>query len=300
MKKKIIAIGPLFIVIASLLWSLDGLIRTTLFSLPPSIIVFWEHVLGAIILFPLLITKRHELKQLTRKEWIAIAVIGLFSGALGTILYTAALGKINYIQFSVVPLLQQLQPIWTITTAAILLKERLNKSFIKWAVLAIIASYFVTFKDLHVELTPGNQTLIAALLALSAGIVWAVSTSFSKIVLKKVSFQIATLLRFAITPFFALMFIFAFHNQSALFAINQSQWIRLLIITFSTGMVALLIYYYGLRKTPARVSAIAELTWPASAIFIDYVYFHRSLSLTQIIGIIVLIIAIYNVSKFQK
>src|SRR3989344_3804117 len=300
MKKKLTHIGPLFIAAAAILWSLDGLLRVALYSLPPAVIIFWEHFLGALILSPFIFIKRKEIKHLTRKEWMSILFVSLFSGVLGTMLYTAALGKINYIQFSVVALLQQLQPIWAITTATILLKEKLDKKFVQWAGLAIIASYFVTFKDMRVNISSSNETLIAALFALLAGVVWAVSTSFSKIVLNKVSFQLTTLLRFLIAPIFALVFIFIFHNQNAMLAINQDQWLKLLTITLSTCMVALLIYYYGLRNTPAKVSAIVELLWPASAIAIDYFFFHKMLSLTQIVGTVVLLFSIFKVSKFYK
>lgn len=298
--KKILSIGPLFIIVAALLWSLDGLLRRSLFVLPPSIIVFWEHILGAIILLPVLYVKRAEFAKLTRKEWLAIGVVSLFSGALGTIFYTAALGAVNYIQFSVVALLQQLQPIWAITAAAILLKEKLTKDFLKWAGLAIVASYFVTFKDLQINLASGTGTLVAAGLALSAGVMWGTSTAFSKVVLNKVSYFVATLLRFWFAPAFALLFIFGMRQQGQLMALNQSQWLTLLAITLSTGMVALLIYYYGLKKTPARVTTICELVWPASAIGIDYFYFHKTLSMTQIGGVVVLLFAIYQVAKFRK
>ena len=46
-------------------------------------------------------------------------------------------------------------------------------------------------------------------------------------------------------------------------------WI-LIAITFSTGMVATAIYYYGLKRTPAKISSICELAFPAGAIVIDY------------------------------
>lgn len=297
---KIKNYGPLLIAFAAFLWSLDGLLRVSLYSLPPATIVFWEHVLAAFILAPFMISRQKEIRQLTKKEWIAITLVSLFSGALGTTLYTAALGKVNYIQFSVVPLLQQLQPIWAITTATIILKEKLNKHFLLWAGLAIIASYFVTFKDLTVNFTTGSGTIVAAALALSAGIVWAVSTSFSKIVLKRTSFWTATFLRYSLAPVFAFMFILALGQQNTIWAVTTDQWMKLLAITFSTGGVALLIYYIGLKQTPARVSAIAELTWPVSAVVIDYVHFHNPLSMTQILGAIVLIFAMSRVTKFQK
>lgn len=280
---------------------MDGLLRVGLYTLPPAVVVFWEHILGLIILSPFLFKNRVEIKTLTKKEWGALLIVGLFSGALGTIFYTKALGLINYIQFSVVVLLQQLQPIWAILTAAVLLREKITKDFIKWAGIAIVASYFVTFKDLSLNLETGSGTIAAALLALLAGVMWATSTSFSKIVLKKVSFTTATLLRFIAAPIFAFIIINFMGQAGSVTTITQTQWVSLIAITFSTGMVALLIYYYGLKKTPARVSAICELAWPASAIFIDYVYFHKSLSMTQIAGVIILIFAMYKITrKFNK
>lgn len=288
-----------YIIIAALLWSLDGILRRGLYTLPPTVVVFWEHILGLIILSPFVFRNLKELKKLTRKEWLSLLVVSLFSGALGTILYTAALGKVNYIQFSVVVLLQQLQPVWAILTASVVLKEKINGKFIPWAVLAVASSYLVTFKDLKLNWQSGQETIIAALFALMAGMMWAVSTSFSKIILKKISFQLATFLRFLFAPLFALFFVYIFKQNSQLMSVNQGQWFSLLIIVFSSGLVALLFYYFGLKKTQAKVSAILELTWPVSAIAIDYIYFKNFLSLTQLIGAGLVMLAIYKVSKLK-
>lgn len=298
--KKLTEFGPLFIIIAALLWSLDGLLRQSLYSLSPIIVVFLEHALGTILFAPFVFSKLKEIKTITRKEWLAIVIVGLFSGALGTIFYTAALAKINYIQFSVVVLLQQLQPVWAIVTAAILLKERITKKFTLWAGIAIVASYLVTFKDLKVNISFGDNTFVAALLALFAGVMWATSTSFSKIVLKKVSYLTATYLRFIITSIITFVFLIVFNQVSGLDHIKSQQWYTLFLIVFSTGFVALLIYYYGLKKTSARVSAICELVWPVSAIFIDYFYFKKTLSVTQIIGVIIVLFSIYKITSFKN
>lgn len=301
MWNKIKEFGPIFIIIAALLWSLDGILRISLYVLPPTVIVFYEHFLGAIVLVPFIGKWFGDLKKMTRKEWIAITIVSLFSGAIGTILYTAALGKVNYIPYSVVVLLQQqLQPIWAIGAAAILLKEKITKKFFLWAFVALTAAYLITFKDLHVNLATGNGTLIAAIMAISAGFMWGSSTAISKVVLNKVSFVTATALRFYMAPVFAFLII-AFSGQThALFALNQIQWITLWIITFSTGLIAVLFYYYGLKRTPARVSTICELVWPASAIFTDYFYYHKSLSATQMLGVALLLFAIYKVTSFKK
>lgn len=298
--EKLKNFGPLFVIIAALLWSFDGILRRGLYSLPPTVVVFYEHLLGIIILLFLITKWLPDIKKMTKKEWIAMGLVSLFSGALGTIFYTAALGKVSYIQFSVVVLLQQLQPIWAISAAALLLKERITKSFLIWAVVALIAAYFITFKDLTIDLSTGSGTAIAGALALGAGVLWGSSTAISKYVLNKVSFLTATALRFLLAPIFAFMFIASTNQVPALFTLNQSQWISLLLITFSTGMVALVIYYYGLKKTPARVTTICELVFPASAIFIDYFYFQKGLSLTQILGVALLALAIYKVTRFKR
>ena len=294
---KIKSFGPLFVIVAALLWSFDGLLRVSLYSLPPAVIVFYEHLLGAFILLLISFKWFADLKKLSRKEWIAMGVVALFSGALGTIFYTSALQNINYTQYSVVVLLQQLQPIWAIGMAALLLKEKITKKFIGWAALALIAAYFISFKDLNVNFATGSGTVKAALLALGAGVMWGSSTAISKYVLNKVSFLAGTALRFILAPIFALFIILGNNQTSALYTLTTPQWQTLLLITFSTGMVALVFYYYGLKKTPARITTLCELVWPASAILIDYSYFHRTLSATQIFGIVLLGITIYNVTR---
>lgn len=300
--KKILAFGPLFVIIAALLWSMDGFLRMSLYSLPPAVIVFYEHFLGAIFLLVISFKWVSDLKKMSKKEWLAIGVVALFSGALGTILYTAALQQINYnVSYSVVVLLQQqLQPIWAIGTAAILLREKMSKKFLWWALLALIAAYCISFKDLTVNLSTGSGTALAAGLAVAAGFMWGSSTAISKYVLNKVSFLTGVALRYMLAPIFALLFIFSSGQTQAIFTLSMAQLMTLLLITVSTGLVALSFYYYGLKRTPARITTLCELVWPASAIFIDYVAFHKSLSITQIFGVVLLLIAIYHVTKPLK
>ncbi len=295
--KKLLAFGPIFIIAASLLWSFDALLRTTLYSLPSAVVVFYEHIFGFLVIvlfFPLWIK---DLKKMTKKDWIVITLIGLFAGALGTIFYTQALGMVQYIPYSVVVLLQQLEPIFAISIAAVLLKEKITKRFLFWAGLALIAAYLISFKDLQVNLGTGDKTALAALLAIASAAMWGAGTSLGRYVLKDISFVSATALRFAIAPVFALMIIFGLNQQTAMTSLTQAQILTLVAITVSTGLLAMLIYYYGLKRTPARIATICELAWPASAILIDYFYFHKALSPTQILGVVILLFAIYKVTK---
>ena len=123
MDEKKSYMGPVLIIIAALLWAVDGVIRRNLYALPAITIIFFEHLIGLIILTPFAI--KHVLKtKLRLREWLLVLLVAVLSGLLGTLWFTIALLRVNYISFSVVFLLQKLQPIFAITTAAIFLKEK--------------------------------------------------------------------------------------------------------------------------------------------------------------------------------
>lgn len=294
---KYVKFGSAAVVVAALLWSVDGLLRRHLFTLPAPVIVFWEHAFGFIVLLPVIAASWKRFKNLTRQQWLAITLVAFLSGAVGTILYTAALGRIMFIPFSVVVLLQQLNPVFAIGASAILLREPLTKRFVGLAVLALIAGYFVAFPHVTVNLATGAGTAMAALMAVGAAAAWGTSTAFSKYALKGTpSFEI-TALRFGITPFFALLFIALSGSMHAVRTITLSQFAYLVAITFSTGLVAVLIYYFGLKRVMASRSAILELAWPASAVVIGYVWLHQGLTWTQGIAAIVLAGTIYKIAR---
>jgi len=296
--KKLFSYGPLLIIVAASLWAFDGIIRRSLYSLPSITIVFYEHLFGAIILLPyLILTFKKE--GLTRKEFFLLLFIAMFSGVLGTLWFTTALLKTNFISFSVVYLIQKLQPIFAISAASIFLKEKVSKSYIKWAVLALLAAYFVTFKNGIINFSTGSGTIIAALYALGAAFAWGSSTVFSKIALIKRPSNYVAGLRFLFTSILAFGMVFIMGQQKSLSAPTISQLGRFLLIAVSTGMVSVAIYYRGLKKVPANVSTILELVYPLLAVFIDATLYKSFLAPTQYLAGGVLLFAIYKISRIQ-
>ncbi|OGL35949.1 hypothetical protein A3F65_02480 [Candidatus Saccharibacteria bacterium RIFCSPHIGHO2_12_FULL_47_16b] len=298
--KHVIKFAPLLVIAAALLWSLDGLLRRHLYELPASVIVFWEHVFGFVLLLPLIIATFKAFKKFTKRQWLSVGLVSFLSGAVGTIAYTAALGRVNYISFSVVVLLQQLNPIFAIAAAAALLRERLSKRFIILSIVALAAAYVVTFPNFTVNFATGTGTAVAALLALGAAASWGISTAFSRYALKDTSPIHVTAARFGLTPLFALGFVLLSGSSSSLGALTASQWKYIAAITFSTGLVALAIYYYGLKFVLASRAAILELAWPLSAVFVGYFWLSERLTTTQLVGSAVLLGAIWLIARDKK
>lgn len=289
--------APYLIIFAALLWSMDGLLRRNLYTMPAATIVLLEHALGFAVLLPLLIKEFRNWFALSSRTWYSVVAIALLGGTIGTIAYTAALGKVNYISFSVVVLLQQLQPIFAIALAGLLLKEPITRRFLKLAALAFVAAYFVSFPDLAPNLSTGAGTLLAALLAVVAAFSWGASTVLGRYALSHLSFVSLSGLRFALTSVFTFLFLYSTGDLRTLGTLSGTQWWYIAAIVFSTGLVALLIYYKGLSHVPARVSTILELSWPVSAVLIDLIFFKNTLSLTQWIGALLLIFVILTISR---
>jgi len=288
----------LAIIFAALLWSLDGFLRQELYSVSSFLIVTIEHVIGALVFLPFLLRGKHEISQMNQRSWSSIFWISVFGGLLGLFFNTKALSYINYIDLSVVVLLQKFQPLFAISLAAVVLKERITKRFLILAAMALIGGYFVTF-----GLNPiGNndKTLIAALLALLAAFCWGSSTVLGKHALKTLSFPVVTALRLSVTAIIGLVVLVAIRGYSDTPTITFSQWKILFLIVFTTGSVALFIYYYGLKHVKASHSTIYELFWPLSAVAIDWLVRGRVLSPMQFVGGAILIIAIVLLTREQR
>ncbi|MBP9132018.1 DMT family transporter [Candidatus Saccharibacteria bacterium] len=294
-------LGGAAVFFAAILWSLDSLLRTTLFALPPLTIVFAEHAIGTAIAIPILLILRKKLKPLTRKQKMAILTVGALSGVVGTLLFTAALLKVNFDNFSVVILLQQLQPIFAISAAAVLLKEKMNLRFIGLAALAVFGAFLLNFPELKVNFDYGNATTMAGIMAVGAAAAWGSSTALSKYSLKGTFWGQITALRFGIATIISGLGLLLFPSTNGLGQLQFVQIQALSLIAVSTGFVAVGIYYFGLQRIRASRATILELAFPMTAVFIGYFKFNNMLSWTQIVGaLIVTAVSFYIIRNEAK
>ncbi|MBU1164644.1 MAG: DMT family transporter [Patescibacteria group bacterium] len=297
---KLQKIGPLFVIVAAFLWALDGIVlRPELYSLSVPLVVFVEHALAFLIMTPLLLYEIKELKKMKKGDWGAFLWVAIFGGAIGTMFITKALFYVHFVNLSIVILLQKLQPVFALLLAAFILKEKLPKKFFYYAVAAIIGGYLVTFGLNQPEFSTGNKTFIAALFALGAAFAFGSATVFGKRGLQNINFRVGTYLRFGLTTLVMFFITAAVGDLSTINQITQRQLITFLIIVFSSGGLAIFLYYYGLKWITASVSTICELAFPLSAILLEFLIRGNALSLAQWAGAALMIYAMYKVSKVQ-
>ncbi len=293
--------GPIFIILAASLWGVDGIVfRPALNTLPVPLVVFTESTLISVLLFPLFLKYRHEIKNLSKSDFGTFFLIALFGGALGTMAITKALFYVNYVNLSIVILIQKLQPLFAISLAALILKEKLSGEFFIYAAVAIIGSYFLTFGFSVPVFSFENKTVIAVLYSFVAAFSFGLSTVLSKKAIQKVSFFSATILRFYFTAIIMLVVLTFTWEFDAFSLITGKQFLIFLAIAFSTGGVAIILYYIGLQYVSASESTILELAFPVTAVFLEYFLHGNMLSLAQWFGAILLVGAIYKITKIYN
>jgi drug/metabolite transporter (DMT)-like permease len=292
--------GPLLIVIAALLWAIDGLLRRSLYGLPPATLIFFEHCIGFLLIAPFAL-KEYRKISLTKKEKNSIVTVSLLSGVIGTLFFTLALWAVWYIPFSVAILIQKFQPIFAIGVALFLRNEKIPRLSYFFILVALIAGYFVTFPH-GVSTTPdGQKELLAALYALGAAAAWWSSTNISKYLLKRHHPEVITMLRFGMTTLIIALWLLTITDWRESFRIPTNiEWLYLLAIALSTGLVAMYIYYRGLKSTPVHVSAILELTWPIVAVVVDFFIYGTIFTVSQYIAMGILITSMYMVTHLSK
>ncbi len=293
-------LAPLFVIIAASLWGVDSiLLRPHLYTLPVPLVVFLESIIVAFILTPVLFKKYYDLKNLRIKDVLAFFGVAFFGGALGTMAITKALFYVDFVNLSVVVLIQKLQPVFALILASLLLKEKLPKEFFKWSTFSIIGAVLMTFGLNIPNLDSGNHTIGAALFALLAAFSFGFSTVLSKRALKNVTYELGTYLRFVTTSIIMFVVVLFVGKFSDVQNVTEIQWLIFGIIAFTSGGFAIFLYYYGLKRISASVATIAELSFPLTAILLEYFLHDNMLDWLQWIGTIILIYSIIRVSKLN-
>ena len=282
------------------MWGVDGIVlRPALYGLPVPLVVLIESTIVALILSPYFLRKVHTLKNLDYKDWVAFFFVALLGGAIGTMAITKALFFVNFVNLSVVILLQKLQPVFAVTLAALFLKERLSKKFFVWSGIAIAGAYVMTFSTNLPNFSTGDKTTLAALFSLLAAFSFGSSTVLSKRALKNVSFETGTYLRFLFSALIMFVIAFSMGDIEKISDVSTTQVIVFIIIAFTTGGAAIFLYYYGLKRISASVAAICELAFPLTAVVLEYLIRGNILDPVQWVGALILLFSIFKVSGIR-
>src|SRR5467141_3770406 len=273
MNRLIDRYAVVFIAVAATLWATDAYFRNQLVShLSATQIVVAEDALVSLFLLPVLIRSRGELRKLGPRGWLAVGIIAAGAQALATILFTASFSIAAQHQlFAETFVLQQTQPLIAILLAWIVLGERRRPWFWPAAAVGIAGVYMVLFaSDTFSPVAPlRNGRLEVGLLALGAAALWASGTVLGRFALGSISFWSMTALRFTLALPVLVVVVLVQSGLGGFGHYRFSDFVpNLLAIAIVPGLLALLLYYRALSKTPASLATIGEMAYPVAATLI--------------------------------
>jgi len=280
------------VAVAASLWGFSALLREPLAQQMPTVsLVLAEHVVLVLMVSPWLFPAARALAASSLRTKIGVVVIGAGSSALATVMFTAAFRLGDPITPQV---LQKLQPVLALLLAAVLLGERVTTRFPLFAVPAIAGAWLLAFPD---PFGVAVQSAVAALLAVGAASLWAGGTVLGRMVSSELSFLDVTTLRFGV----GLLALAAFTLASGTRVEVPLELVpRLVLLALIPGLLALILYYLALRRTPASRATLAELAFPVTAAVVGVTLLDGRLDASQWCGFTVVLVSVVALALHEN
>jgi DME family drug/metabolite transporter len=270
------------VALAAALWGTDALLRLPLaLQVAAPTIVFGEHVVLVLVLLPFLPRSFRAFRTLDTGGKLAVVGIGAGASAVATTLFTLSFRFGDPVTPAVI---QKFQPIVAIVGAALLLHERLRPSFAWFAIPALIGAWLLTFSD---PLDIGVDQAAVALLAFGAAVLWAAGTVLGRLVATRLTPVELTTLRFGFGLPAALIIVIA--SGSPYWVPDLASTVSVIGIALVPGLLAMWLYYVGLRRTAASRATLAELAYPLTAAVVGVAFLDAKLDGSQWMGAILVV-----------
>ena len=280
-------LGVLLVALGAALWGTDAVLRVPLLEImSPPAIVLSEHLVLLLYSVPAVAVGWRMFPKLGAAQWVALLVIAWGGSALATLLFTTAFAFGNP---TVVILLQKTQPLFAIALAHVLLRERLRWAYWPCFAVAVVGAYLISFDGLVEPFEAlGSAQSLPALLTLGAAVLWGSSTVLGRLVLKDMPFHTltGTRLLLALPVLWGVALVQGSLGQMGTgFAAEPA---RVILLALVPGLFGLLLYYRGLSATKASYATLAEISFPASAVALNWIFLEVAVSANQVLGFVLL------------
>ncbi|WP_088893399.1 DMT family transporter [Leptolyngbya ohadii] len=279
--------GLLLICLAAISWGTTGatmVLLSKVTELSPLVVGFWRLAIASPFLL-LLARQQGKLRGWqSRSELLTYAGLGL-TMAIYQVCYFCGVSLAGVAVTALVAICSS--PLFITILAVTRLGERLTKQLAIALVLGLIGTALLVANPAAFTVN-GGQFLLGALLALGAGLSYAIGSIIAKVgvatleplQVAAISFTIAAIL---LSPAIVL--------TPSLPALTAGMPFLLYLGLVPTG-IAYAIYMIGLRRTQATVAGIAVLLEPLTATLLGVVVFRESLGLLGGLGALLLLGAI--------
>jgi drug/metabolite transporter (DMT)-like permease len=252
-------------------------------SADAGVIAFYRLFFTVLLMLPFFLTKyTHELKHITKKDWLYSIVAGVFL-AFHFILWFESLQFTSVASSTV---LVTLQPMFAFLGTFLFFKETFRLKAIVSGVLAIMGSILISWGDFHLS----GKALFGDILALVACALVTGYLLFGQDVRKRLSLMTYTFLVYSISSFTLLLYVLV--RGEALAGFSSDNWIYFLLLALIPNLLGHTIFNWVIKWISTSTISMGILFEPVGASILAFYFLGEKLVLTQITGGIIVILGV--------
>ena len=249
-------------------------------------VVFWRCAFGAAALLAVCAAKGLLRRELLRPRVLGLAALGGVAIVVNWLLLFAAY---RHASISVATAVYNTQPFILVGLGALLFKERPGPAKLAWLALAFCGVVLIVQTRSDASYATGGYAA-GILMALAAAFFWAMAA----IITKKLAGTPPHLIALIQVCIGTLMLAPLAHWSHL--PIGLTAWGSLATIGLvHTGLVYVLMYS-AVQKLPTHLQGSLSFIYPVVAILVDLVAFGHRLQLTQLLGVVVVLVAAAGMS----
>jgi drug/metabolite transporter (DMT)-like permease len=262
----------------------------------PMTVAFFRFFFASLILVPLLLVRREWPKQITLKDWLLFAVLGLTGIYLYNFAFFMASKHAPVIKSS---LFIGSNPIVILILSGLFLKEVITKNQVIGLISAVFGVFYIVINGqfetfLNLEFEPIDGILLLAVFS------WALYTVVGKVVLKKYSPLVATSFACAIGSAFLFPFTLWETSWSDVTGASGLTWFWLVEMAVLVTVISFIMWYNGVKAVGASKAALFINFMPVSAVLMASIFLGEQLTVYHLIGALFIFGGVYIGTKKKK
>jgi len=247
------------------------------------VIAFYRMLFSVLIMSPLFFMKyKHEIKSLNKKEWMFMSIAGVLL-AFHFILWFESL---NYTSVASSTVLVTLQPIFALVGTYFFFKENISLKVIVATVVAISGSVLIAWGDFKVS----GDAFFGDVLALIACALVTGYFLFGQEVRKQLSLITYTMVVYSVSTI--VLFAYVLFVGQSFGPYESNEWIMFLLLAIVPNLLGHNLFNWAIKYVSTNIISITILFEPIGASLLAFFIFGEFLTLSQIIGGIVVIVGI--------
>lgn len=277
------SIHPYILIVIAIISISFSAIFVKLSSADSGVIAFYRMFFTVLIMAPIYIAKYlNEFKSLTIKDWVFSSFAGVFL-AFHFILWFESL---NYTSVASSTVLVTLQPLFTFTGTYLFFKEGISLKTLISGLIAIVGSILISWGDFLIS----GKALYGDILALLACALVSAYMLFGQKIRKRISLITYTMVVYSISTICLFFYVLIQGGSFGPYPFND--WIWFLLLAIIPNLLGHSIFNWALKWVSANAISIAVLFEPVGATILAYILFNERLTMSQVIGGIIVIIGI--------